>query len=337
MIGFNVFKKEEGAEMKFSNFFSFLICLFVFSGMVYGKTPQDNKGMGTLPGEAILFRSPDARSLALGDAYSAVANGSESMYWNPAGLGKIKSVDINVSALNDDVESMYGNVSLAFKIKGIGVLGVSGSVYDHSEGFIERDKDANKIENSELALQENVLSVGYGSAVPLSNEWLYFGIVGKQYTGNIVNEASVGYIDFGFLLDMPVINFSFGMQNIGLEKVKYNEVEEDLPTNMRVGMSLELIGFLLSADGNYRIEGNREVYGNFGFEYRIPLIAIGVSLRGGYTTRNKEGIESSIYEVMDGVRAGIGLDIAKVFRLDVAWVPNENIGDALAVSIAVGF
>ena len=335
MIGMNVFKKRERERMKFLNFFSFLIFLFVFSGVsVNSSVDIQNKGVGTFAGEAILLKSPDARSLALGDAYSSVVNGSESMYWNPAGLGRIQFMDVNLLGSTDDLDTRYSYGSYAFNINGFGTLGFSVSMIDYNEGFESTDKDANKID-LDINLQESVYSVGYGAAVPYSDEHLYFGMVLKTYTGEIVQEASVSLVDFGFLLDVPFVNFSFGMQNISIEKVKYNNVEEDLPANMRIGGSFESIGFLISVDGNYRVKGNREVYGNFGLEYRIPLGGVGVSLRGGYTTRNKEGNDE--YEFMDGVRAGIGLDVFKKVRLDFAWIPNDNIGDALAISVSAGF
>ena len=314
-------------------FLFFLTNLFIFSGVaVYGSDTQ-GAGIGTFTGEAILLKSPDARSLALGDAYSSVVNGSESMYWNPAGLGRIQFMNVNLLGSTDDLDTRYSYGSYAFNIDGFGTLGFSVSMIDYNEGFEIRDRDANKIDSGNL--QESVYSVGYGAAVPYSDEHLYFGMVLKTYTGEIVQEASVGLVDFGFLLDVPFVNFSFGMQNIGIEKVKYNDVEEDLPANMRIGGSFESIGFLISVDGNYRIKGNREGYGNFGLEYRIPLGGIGVSLRGGYTTRNKEGSDG--YKFMDGVRAGVGLDVFKKVRLDLAWMPSDNIGDALAISISAGF
>ena len=46
------------------------------------------KSVGTT-GAQFLKLSPNARAIGMGEAFSAVTDGSESIYWNPAALGRV--------------------------------------------------------------------------------------------------------------------------------------------------------------------------------------------------------------------------------------------------------
>ncbi len=68
---------------------------------------------------ALLDNKPSARSTALGSAYTALASGSEALYWNPAGLCPLNARELSLtmaqpySALN--IQSNQINAATGFK------------------------------------------------------------------------------------------------------------------------------------------------------------------------------------------------------------------------------
>ncbi|MBA4311852.1 MAG: hypothetical protein C0417_04385 [Chlorobiaceae bacterium] len=67
-----------------------LSILFIFSSMLYGQYKEDAYRLSYL---GLGF---GARSLAMGTAYTAIANDFSAVYWNPAGLGQVKRNEISL-------------------------------------------------------------------------------------------------------------------------------------------------------------------------------------------------------------------------------------------------
>lgn len=84
-----------------------LLFIFLFSNPSLAQFPEDALRY-SYPGLSV-----GARSLGLGMAYTGIANDFSAVYWNPAGLGQIRSNEVSFGLSN----LSYGNTSEFFKNK----------------------------------------------------------------------------------------------------------------------------------------------------------------------------------------------------------------------------
>lgn len=71
-----------------------LLCVVLLSNFSYAQFPEDALRY-SFPGLSV-----GARSLALGTAYTGIANDFSAVYWNPAGLGQMRSNEFSVGLGN---------------------------------------------------------------------------------------------------------------------------------------------------------------------------------------------------------------------------------------------
>ncbi|MBU0476269.1 MAG: PorV/PorQ family protein [Bacteroidetes bacterium] len=76
---------------------------------------------------------PTARAVAMGGAYSTIGVGSESIFWNPAGLTTVSNFDAAVSYLDWFMDATQYSFSAAYKVEGIGTIGIMGMMADVGE------------------------------------------------------------------------------------------------------------------------------------------------------------------------------------------------------------
>ena len=66
---------------------------------------------------AFLRNGLGARAMGIGGAYTAIAEGPEATYYNPAGLGYTKNVEIRSSYKTLSLDRHFGHVAIAFPIR----------------------------------------------------------------------------------------------------------------------------------------------------------------------------------------------------------------------------
>lgn len=124
---------------------------------------------------AFLKNPSEPRGIALGGAYTALVDQSDSMYWNPAGLQESVAQDVQVS-VSQAYETQFTQCNAVFflqrsksPLKRVPV-GVMIKVADM--GGIEEtewNETTNRYEKTGKTFQYQGRSIGIGSAVPLSD------------------------------------------------------------------------------------------------------------------------------------------------------------------------
>ena len=121
-------------------------------------------------GAQILEITPDARSLGMGGAYTAVANDGGAAFYNPAGLAAVNHTEISLSRnqLFENIEQAYlGYVYSLQDIKMVNIQdpGTFSATWNAiSTGDIPgRDAQGNLTRN--FTVENNVLSFAYGKTV----------------------------------------------------------------------------------------------------------------------------------------------------------------------------
>jgi outer membrane protein OmpA-like peptidoglycan-associated protein len=237
----------------------------------------------------ILGISPYARQVAMGEAFTALANDVNVMRYNVGGLGNLRHVMLSTHFHNWIDDTQQGAVEIALPWR-YGVAGFNltyfneGKLSEVDENF---NPTGNVVESNDL-----VLSFGYGGYLRVLGNTLSFGAGAKLIRQNLAGESASGTgVDVGVLYALK--NFSLGatLQNFTVSKIKFINREYLLPETVRGGVAARLpIGpkfklnlgtdlakYIGSAGDKLRIYS--------GGELRVSEV---FALRGGYKVHDTE-------------------------------------------------
>ncbi len=275
-------------------------------------------------GLAVLKVGVGARAVAMGEAFTALADDASGIYWNPAGSVWIKKRQAHFSH-NSWIQGINHNVaSLTFPTK-IGSFGL-GLLLNNMDGF-ERRTIASEEPSGTFSAHDFSFAVNYARHM---NEQISFGLNFKYFNEKIYIEDASGYmIDLGARYSTPVhgLFVAGAIQNLGFTTEMAQE-KIRLPQTLRFGAAYHLPfsavknKVLLAADFVQIFDDASHV--NIGAEL-LPVDAI--SLRTGYQT----GFEDK------GLSAGFGLHV-NWLDIDYAYVPfGRDLGDSHRFSLTTTF
>ncbi|MEW6517092.1 MAG: PorV/PorQ family protein [candidate division FCPU426 bacterium] len=225
----------------------------------------------------------DARAVALGRAYTGVAEDASAIYWNPGGLGRLDKAEVAALYVPLYEQTDYGFLSLAYPIYRLGVIGV-GVLAQSSRGIPKTDA----YDNSLGEFSDTQLSW----LISYSRIWwqnLAAGVNLKGYYHGLDTYSGWGFgLDAGihYLADAYVPGLSLGLTatNAWPPQVTLVTTPDIYPLNLRLGAGYH---FDLDAGGDHRllisVDGEKPEYAGFklhaGAEYRLYKI---VSVRAGW-------------------------------------------------------
>jgi hypothetical protein len=294
----------------------FLAISIVMFQAGFAQTINDNAGVA---GASFLEIGVGARAQGMGGAYCGLVDDVDSIYWNPAGLGRIKKREVAFTHNEWLSETNYEYLAgvLPFDNQGIGA---SLSLVDN--GKIKRTTishptgDGSEFDNSNCAL-----TLSYGRMV---NEGLSCGLNLKYISSKIDKFSATGFgVDVGGLYKTPIENLFIGavLQNIGT-KMKFVKEKDDLPFNIKLGAGYRIDKLNLAMDINKPKDNDLNI--NLGGEYWIME---NMAVRLGYTSGIDEGL---------GITGGLGVGFRSL-RVDYAYTPYNDLGDIHRISLAIGF
>ncbi len=281
-----------------------MISIIILGSVSYAADP------GTT-GANFLKIGVGARAAAMGEAFTAVADDSTSLYWNPAGLARVQGRELS-AMYNVWFEGIgQGYVSAGFPLLG-GTMAL-GTNYVSMGDLEGRDESGNPTET----FQASDLGISVGFAGRLGRFLL--GLSGGMIRSTIAGDTQSAFLStVGGLVEISE-SFSLGVvaQNLGTKLG-----EDPLPLILKVGLALKLEPFCLAVDiGKSQ---DTDLYYCVGMEGWLGNI---VALRAGYRTGRDVG---------PGWTAGLGFKMSG-FELDYAYVPYGELGDTHKVSLGMSF
>lgn len=283
---------------------------------------------------------PDARAIALGEAYTAVKGTSSSMFYNTAAMARLKGMtNLHFTRTNWIADINYVAGSAAFSpFEGeYGVLGVMFQVSNYGD-FEETIRWPNERGYMDLGTFEpTTYMFGVGYARALNDKFSIGGNIkyvhqslGDAMTalapgggllldesGNLVrasNSTGVFAFDFGILYETGYKSLTFGMSVRNFSKeVTYIKEGFQLPLTFRIGLSMNVLDltdlspdehqFLLSVDAEHPRDFQEQI--RVGGEYLFLKI---LALRAGYVSGGDE--YSGFYGVgLQKDLGGVGLAV----------------------------
>ena len=249
-----------------------------------------------------------SRASALGEAFTAIGSGSESMFYNPSGLTNVtKDFDITLNYTNwiADIKYISGGVAWnlgTYGVVGFNMLTVNYGVINGTSLIGPDEGDLYPLGYKDNGELNNVgaYAVGLSYAKAISEEFSIGGNIkiagqnlGESNFGSTVKENNATKLVFdagvrystgfkGFVFGMSIRNFS--------TNVKREEIEEQLPLLFSLGAAVNVMDVvdeefaetnpvLLEIDFLHPNNYSERV--NMGLEYKFQQM---IAVRLGYQT-----------------------------------------------------
>ncbi len=251
------------------------------------------------------------RAIAMGGAFSAVADDASAIFWNPAGLSRIGNQEImvtNADLYGLGIQDNFTAFVLPLSLNHVAAVGWYRSGYD----------------DDELGFGENIIDLSYGFR-PYS--WLSVGGAGKYLTrrtdldGVEVSSGSGRGLDLAVLVT-PWRGLRLGLvgQDVFDTKIEYEQgSSEAYPRNARfaAAYSFGSRGIVaVDIDDRYHLGGEMRFFDM-------------VALRAGIE-KDREGSGNPQYSFGGGVEYG-------VFRFDYAYVDHPVLDATHHVGVSLAF
>ena len=271
-----------------------------------------------------------ARPVGMGEAYSALADDINAIYWNPAGLGCITEREVTASYLSyvADINSGYFGYTLPLMKGG---LGISVVYLDYGQIRETTDDDPDGVNLGYYRPYDLAVIAAYGCNV---GGGLNLGINMKGIHEDIQGyTANAIAFDIGTLYDLPVKDLicSFSIKNLGLQTKAFIEEKHDLPLVFDFGLGYSMLDNTLKVGLDlYQPQGGDFNF-NIGGEYYWKKL---VALRMGYKNAGKDLKTGSDKDLLTGFCFGLGVNM-EMYRVDYAFVPFNELGNAHRLSFGL--
>ncbi len=323
-------------------------------GIAVGSWAQSFAGSGA----AFLKVPVGARSVGMGNAYTAIANDVSALHWNPAGLSRLTRKEVSfmhaelfaeqrydfigfgmplgagsreVSELSDSA-FLAGDEKVRTPFSSPWGLGVSAIYLSH--GSLD-GRDEQGAKTGDFGASDFAFHMGLSRKV---TERSYLGATVKTLRESIGSESASGVAaDFGYMARMPRFTLGLSVLNLG-PSLKFSSEKYSLPLTLATGAGYALgSGFILSADYKHRLNDNVSAL-SAGAEFNVMN---NFSLRAGYisqlTNLNKSsGGGRSIADQLTGLGMGFGFRAFKS-QIDYALTPMGELGLTQRLSLSARF
>jgi hypothetical protein len=306
-----------------------------------------------------------ARALGMGEAYTAVADGPDAAYWNPAGLARMARPEASYArselpagihhdflAVGAPVELLHGTVAFALTRltqDSLALVNASnqtqGSFTPHSEVYAfayGHSFGANDVASTSRDYFREAWNIPRADRPYEDEHEPWTGEIAAGASVKLVNEslgtrsASAYAIDGGGLFrptDLHELIVAGAIRNIG-SKLMFISDREPLPAEIAVSVAYDArtdawrLLPALEIDAPYA--GN--IYGKIGLE-ATREISPGTSgaMRLGYTS-----VSAADLGILSGVTAGVGLKTGK-FTFDLAFQPMGLFGESFRLGVGWKF
>jgi hypothetical protein len=300
-----------------------------------------DSGAGTSGAQFLKMGQGSARAMAMGGAYTALAEGSDAMTWNPAGLAATQQREFAFSYLRH-VQGVDAPVYLGYAHPmGRTTVGANFG-YLSDTGFDARDANGVPLQNANLNVRD-----GYGAIGLARSFWyekLFVGASVRSIHENIAGVASDTLAgDFGLILKpTSILSLGFSLQNFGASSA-------DVARITRGGVALRVNDFMtLAGEINKATDNGAQL--SIGGEFQLPeeYLDFGqLTMRVGYRSVDSYGqsfdgtLKALKLDQSSGLSFGFGVYTSQAFgyglALDYAFVPYGALGTVDQIAIKLKF
>lgn len=296
---------------------------------------------GTSGAQFLKLGQGSARAMALGGAYVALAEGSDAMTWNPAGLAATQQREFAFSYLRS-VQGLDSPLYLGYaQPMGRTTWGANFG-YMSDNGFDVRDANGVPQQNANVNVRD-----GYGAVGLARSFWyekLFLGASLREIHEDIAGAArDTLAADFGAMLKPTnMLSIGFAVQNFGANAA-------DVARVTRGGAALRLNDFAtVSGELSKTSDGGAQLA--VGGEFQLPeeYLDFGqLTMRIGYKNVDSYGqsfggtLKTLKMDQTSGLSFGFGVYTSQAFgyglSMDYAFVPYGALGTVDQLSFKLKF
>lgn len=212
-----------------------LIVIFLFTGIhLHGQSVSKT---GTTAAQFLKI-GVGSRAIATGGAFTAVANDASTLYWNPAGISRLKGVQGVLDHSNWFLDINLDFVGLTFNLGRLGTIGTSLTYLNMGEMLVTTTKDPEGESGEKFKAGAYSALVSYGKNL---TDRFSIGLSMKYINEFIYNSSATGFgIDIGtvydtkwdgFTIGMSISNFGTKMQMKGRDLLIQTELDPSLESD----------------------------------------------------------------------------------------------------------
>ena len=306
---------------------SFLFLVFVFTIICQLLIVNCVYAGAGAAGLTFLKLGVGSRPVGMGEAYVAVADDINAMYWNPGGLSQVQDREFSLVHTEWFQNIRYEYLGYCQPMLG-GVLGVGATCLYITD--LEGRTAATSTPDYYFGAYD--LAIGISYARNLTTGLSLGGTLKGLWQRIDVSDAHGVAVDLGMLyqsqcriLGSKKVTLGASLQNAGWESAFITQ-SSPLPLTLRLGAGAKYLEdkIILGMDGNYCIADNTGGAG-IGMEYILhPMFVI----RGGY----KYNTAVSSLGLLSGLTCGLGFNWEKLY-IDYAFVPYGDLGLTHRISL----
>jgi hypothetical protein len=274
-----------------------------------------------------------ARSIGMGRSYVGVAEGSDALFMNPAGIARAlnpKLSSMYASLLNDVNYMMVGGVYPYGEKSAIG----AGIINSHTDGIALTNADGTF---SEYGTWSNTVLFISGATylntfpalknidkdILIGGSFKYHSVGGSGVNdvASLTDSAGTGYsADLGLLYPATdYLTLGLNYQNILASKLtRSSGINEDIPANLKVGAKFNLLG---RENESYTTHTTRRLYLNADYDFN----AVGNGWHYGLEFWPVSNLAFRTGMDGDNLTAGLGVRLSGI-EFNYAYHPYNGIG-----------
>lgn len=278
------------------------------------------------------------RAAALSGAFVSNTDDPNVIFYNPAGLKQLTGTPVSFSFAKHLMDINLASISASTEIGSFGRFGF-GVQYINYGSFERADENGYK-DGTTFGANEIALTAGYAGTI---DDNFYYGI-NARFIGSFIDSYSSTALaaDLGVQYLIPSERISIGVSalNLGGQLSSYIETNEDLPLDVRAGISkrmehLPLILFLSFNKLNDKTDNFGGRFKNFvlGGEFSLSRV---LKLRLGFDNEKRKDLKVGTTAGLAGFNLGLGALINK-YNFDYSYSSLGSIGALHRVGISTTF
>lgn len=265
-----------------------------------------------------------AKGLAMGGAYTALADGADAVYWNPAGLaGQEKS---EITASHAELFSGTHHDFLAFAQPTPQGTFAAGATYLSQSNIDGRDALGHP--TAGFSASDAALALAFGRKTGSADLGASVKFV-RSHIGSA--EAQTAAADLGARRRFGAVTVGGSARNLG-PGMKFDSETDDLPLRLALGAAYSFTGGHCAA--LELVNGPRGSGTDVGLGGEYQAIR-SVFLRGGYTTQSAISGGSG-FDAARGLTLGVGFRNER-WSVDYAAVPMGELGSTHRFTLGARF
>ena len=301
--------------MRFNKTFALIILIFVSTKITAQKNIFEFLRLDTSP-----------RAAALAGSFVANFADPNVIFYTPAGINSLEGTPISFSFLKHFLDINSASLAISREFEGIGRFG-AGVQYINYGSFTGADTDGNK--TGDFGAGDFALTLGYANNLDANT---IYGVNVKFIYSGIEDQSSTGIaVDLGLQYLIPASKWSFGFSvlNLGTQMSSYLSTKEDLPLDIRLGLSKELehlpfrfyFSFIKLNEDQDKITDKFKQF-TFGGEIKLSK---SINLRLGYDNEKRKELKIGTSSGLAGFHVGLGI-LIKDYTVDYAFSQMGKVG-----------